>query len=290
MLLEKSHIDSPRVTKTLHGQSFLVGVWGSAGSGKSLVAINLAFELTRLSNRVLLIDSDFRRPSVSSWLGLTNSGPGISAALRLARTNRLAIDDLLRFCAELKFGGSRLEILPGLTNPARSREVVEEDLETLLSVTAGHFDFVILDLNDELPLDVGSEQESTSVPRLTKWLVEHSDLVLATLIADPVGLNRFLFDATRVGRDFWSVANRVNSRTYGKNVSIDLRRTVEMITEMPLKAELPNDAAGCDATILKARPLLLECPNSKLTLAVRSLANEIHDEFSSRLNSRNGKS
>lgn len=266
----------------------LVAVWGSAGSGKSMLAINLAFELTRLNQKVLLIDLDMCRPSVAAWLGLSDAGPGITAALRLARSSRLQVDEVFRLCAELKFGGSRVDILTGISSPKRWKEVRPEDIEVLVSVVSEHFDFILFDVSDELEIGLPG-QDPDSRPTITRWMVETADLVLATFVADPVGVNRFLFDLSAVGRDIWPIANRVSIRSLGRSPSKQLRDTLAHFTAFPIRAELPSDWASCEASISHARPLMLESPNAKLTLAVRSLACEIVDECGARLNSEGGE-
>jgi MinD-like ATPase involved in chromosome partitioning or flagellar assembly len=265
-----------------------IAVWGSAGSGKTMLAINLAFELTRLNQKVLLVDLDLRRPSVASWLGLTDAGPGITAAMRLARANRLEIEEVIRLCAELRFGSSRVDILTGLSNPVRWSEVRIDDLVSLLSAVGPHFDLIVFDLNDELSDKTIVDSELNSREDVTRWIVESVDLLLATFIADPVGINRFLFDLSSTDRDLWPVANRLSTRGLGKSAAKQLRSLLSDFTSSPIRAELPSDTASCDATISNARPLLLESPNSKLTLAIRALAAQILDESTSGLNSEGG--
>lgn len=288
-MLRKTRAGHKQATNLLEKRRpALVAVWGSAGSGKTMLAINLAFELTRLNQKVLLVDLDMCRPSVAAWLGLADAGPGITAALRLARSSRLQVDEVLRLCAELKFGGSRVDILTGISSPRRWKEVRPEDLDVLISVVSEHFDFILFDVNDEL--DIGPPvQDPDSRPTITKWMVEAADLVLATFVADPVGVNRFLFDLNAVGRDIWPIANRISIRSLGRSASKQLRDTLAHFTRFPIRAELPSDWASCEASISHARPLMLESPNAKLTLAVRSLACEIVDECGARLNSEGGE-
>lgn len=266
-----------------------IAVWGSAGSGKTLLAINLAFELARFDKRVLLVDLDMKRPSISSWLGLTEAGPGITAALRLAKSDRLSIEELQRLCAELKFAGSHLDVLPGLSSPRRWGEVTPELLDNLGDLIVQHYDFVVFDLNDEFnPVNIQPWADKSPGDTAT-WAIGRSDLVLAPFVADAVGVNRFLFDCQQADFEYWPIANRVSNKTLGNLGVKKLRDTIELLTKKPLKAEFPMDAGVCETSIAKARPLMLESPNSKLTLAIRSLAGEIADQHYPQINSQSGQ-
>ncbi len=52
-----------------------------AGEGKTTISLNLAMSLTKLVNRVLLIDGDLRKPAVHRALGI-EQGPGLLGCLR----------------------------------------------------------------------------------------------------------------------------------------------------------------------------------------------------------------
>ena len=266
-----------------------IAVWGSAGSGKTLVAMNVAFELARLGHKVMLVDLDMKRPSIASWLGLTDAGPGLTATLRLAGANRLDIDEVMRICAELKFGGSSLEVLTGLSSPKRWTEVSFESLSSLIASLDGHFDYVVMDLNDDIEEAPMAAGVITTRQRVTKWIIDEADLVLATFIADAVGINRFLFDLREIDGSFWLVANRVNSKVFGGTANGQLESTMRQFTSMRIRAHLPADFASCAATISRARPLMLESPNARLTLTIRRLTSEIVDELGTGINSRSGE-
>jgi succinoglycan biosynthesis transport protein ExoP len=62
------------------GHKSLLVVSASPGSGSSSVAINLAFAIGATDQRVLLIDANFRRPTIHKTLGLSE-GPGLANVL-----------------------------------------------------------------------------------------------------------------------------------------------------------------------------------------------------------------
>jgi MinD-like ATPase involved in chromosome partitioning or flagellar assembly len=261
-----------------HSQSVSVAIWGSAGSGKTLLAINLAFELARMGKKVLLVDADLKRPSVASWLALTNSGPGLTAAVRLANQNRLDVSEIIRLSAELKFENSKLDVLTGLSHPNRSTEVSPESMATLIECASNHFDFLVFDLNEDLDKSPGVSPGSVSFISATQFVISSVKLAIALFAAEPVGINRFLFDLQQLEREMWLVANRVGPKHLGKPSIRDLRETLRQFTSSPIRNWLPTDFVSSESSISHARPLLLEYPNAKLTLAIRALAGQIVDE------------
>lgn len=76
---ESPHAESYRVLRTnmqfankgVHGGAFAV-VSGGVGEGKSTTLFNLAFVCAQLGDKVLVVDSDLRRPVQHTFLGLSN--------------------------------------------------------------------------------------------------------------------------------------------------------------------------------------------------------------------------
>ena len=134
--------------KTLSAK--VIAVWGSAGSGKTTLAVNIGFELSSMDLKVLVIDADSYRPSIAASLGLTEPGPGITAVLRLARTSRLSIEEIDRLTEEIQFGKKSLRVLTGLNAPSRWPELDAESLGGLIEFARQHFDIIVIDLAGEL--------------------------------------------------------------------------------------------------------------------------------------------
>ena len=119
----------------------------AAGEGKTVTAINLAGALARGSDaRVLLIDADLRRPSVSTNLGLEDG-----------QTNGLA-DIIANEKLELSAGareieGVNLAVVPaGTPHPAIHKILRSPRLEHLLTEARKQFDFIVVDTPPLLPV------------------------------------------------------------------------------------------------------------------------------------------
>jgi hypothetical protein len=164
-----------------------------------------------------------------------------------------------------------------------------EPLSALCDLIAPQYDFVVFDLNDEIMSTESLASIDRSREEITTWAIARSDLVITPFVSDPVGVNRFLFDRQLADFDFWPIANRFSPKPQGGSAMQKLKGALELVLETPLKSILPADAVACDSSITNARPLMLESPSSKLTLAIRSLACEIADHRHPKINSESGQ-
>jgi MinD-like ATPase involved in chromosome partitioning or flagellar assembly len=261
--------------KTLSAK--VIAVWGSAGSGKTTLAINMGFELSSMDLKVLIIDADSYRPSIAASLGLTEPGPGITAVLRLARTTRLSIEEIERLTEEIQFGKKSLRVLTGLNAPSRWPELDPESLSGLIEFSRAHFDIIVIDVAGELEEGLVSASSEGGRNSSARAIIENADLALGVFAADPVGLNRFLWDCRNADFEFWPVANRVRASTIGKNPDRQLKDTMHRLARLEIKAVIAEDAQAVDLSLLKAQPLCLCAKNSKARESIRLLSLDVLD-------------
>jgi capsular exopolysaccharide synthesis family protein len=131
-----------RLATTLHlmqaqkGLQALIVSSALPRDGKTLTSTNLALTLSEsYKRRVLLIDADFRRPSVHDVFGLPNSA-GLANALRAAGPLSLPLVQVTEHLTILPAGTADASPVAGLTSE-RMRQVVHE--------ARARFDWVILD-------------------------------------------------------------------------------------------------------------------------------------------------
>ena len=103
------------------------------GSGKSMIAINLALSFASVGERVLLVDTDLRRASIGSYLGISNV---------------VGLTDLLIGQAEkvetFKFNG--VDVISSGTLPPNPSELLDSvKMRELLEKWEEDYDLVILD-------------------------------------------------------------------------------------------------------------------------------------------------
>ena len=268
------HLET-RTERKLDGR--VVACWGSTGSGKTTVCVNLGFELASLGKRVLIVDCDSYRPSLAALLGLTNSGPGITAVLRLARSKRLNVEELNRLSEEISFAKCSLRVVTGINAPSRWSELDGSGIGELIGFVKENFDFCLVDLAGEI--EDGLFSQTSQVPRnfAALELIRLSDLALGTFAADPVGVNRFLSDLRSVNFEFWPLANRVRASVLGRNPERQVRDTMFKIAQLKIHSAIPEDGAALDIAQKRGQPMLLAAKSSKTREAIRLLALEIAD-------------
>ena len=112
--------------------------------GKSMVAGNLACTLAlRTHQRILLLEGDLRRPSLSTMFGLEKN-PGLCEWLEGERSLAASIYHL---------EGPDIWILPAGSAPGNALELLQSGrLSTLMDQLAAWFDWIVIDSPPVLPL------------------------------------------------------------------------------------------------------------------------------------------
>lgn len=104
--------------------------------GKTAVAVNLALAQAH-SKRVLILDADLRRPSVSQALGLDPNKPGL--------TNLVSGSATFAQCLQRVAGTSLYAIAPGPIPLNPLELILSKRFEALLRALAGTCDFLVID-------------------------------------------------------------------------------------------------------------------------------------------------
>ncbi len=124
------------------GGCHVVGVSSAINSeGKSVSSVNLAYTMSQLNKRVLLIDCDMRRPTVPKKLPVAKT-PGLSDYL----TGQEGSGKVIQMC-NIKGDEQAFHVISAGRIPPNPMELLSsEKMEKLLERLRGHYDYIILDL------------------------------------------------------------------------------------------------------------------------------------------------
>ena len=142
--------------------SRIIGISSAlTGEGKSVTAINLAYSLAQLDKKVLLIDCDMRRPSLSTKLPI-HKRPGLSGYL----TSQNHLDELIQSCG-LRDAEDAFQIIASGHNPPNPIELLSSARMTrLLDKLRDMYDYIILDLPP-----VGEVSDALAVAKYTDGML-----------------------------------------------------------------------------------------------------------------------
>lgn len=154
-----------------------------AGEGKSLSAINLAYSLAQLDKKVLLIDCDMRRPSISVKLPVQKS-PGLSNYL----TGQVHRDEIIQHYSIDEEQG--FDIIASGNNPPNPIELISSaKMNKVLNSMRESYDYIIIDLPP-----VGEVSDALVAAKLVDGmlLVVRQDYCTTVALNDSVGQFEFV--------------------------------------------------------------------------------------------------
>ena len=192
------------------GDCRVIGVSSAlTGEGKSLTSVNLAYTLSQLDKKVLLIDCDMRRPSLAAKLPIQRL-PGLSSYL----SGQSQMDTLFQNCA-LKGEEDAFQVVSSGRNPPNPMELLSSQrMADLLQALRKMYDYVILDLPP-----VGEVGDALAVAKQTDGmlLVVRQNYCNRGALADAVAQFEFM-NAKILGIIFNCTAEQTGSysKRYGK--------------------------------------------------------------------------
>ncbi len=140
----------------------VIGVTSAQPSeGKSLTSVNLAFSLSELDKKVLLIDGDMRRPSIAAKLN-KRLAPGLSNLLAEQEISGSPIQKYLD-----SDGKKRFDVLCSGSVPENPSELLSSSVfKSLLRAIRKKYDYVVIDLPP-----VGAVIDATEVGKLADGML-----------------------------------------------------------------------------------------------------------------------
>ena len=257
-----------------------IAIWSPAGAGKSTVAVNLADQLARLNQRVLLVDADLTSPSCSLMLGLGPDATGISSVCRLAREARLDRSELLRLAIRLQVSRGSFHFIPGISSNIRWPEVTPSAIEVMLRVASQDFDYVIFDLASSIEPSLRVEAAAIARNELTRYLLTNCESAVLLAAADPVGLHRFMrqyLEVQQLRGQLNSIIaiNRVRATSIGTNPERQIEKVLAQLLKIRPHHYLPDDPQRIDAALREGIPARLVSRRGAFARAIAELAADL---------------
>ena len=237
---------------------------GKGGVGKSNTSINLAIQMRRMGQRVIILDADFGLANIEIMFGAVpkyNLGDLIYQGKN--------IREIITWGpGEVGFisGGSGIA---GLSN--LSRDYLEYIIRNLAELDT---------IADIIIVDTGAGISDA----VLEFLVASGEILLVTTpeptsITDSYSLLKALNRHPRFNREMSRVkviANRVDSEEEGKNLYNKLNAVVSRYLKLPLQYQgsIPDDAQLAKA-VMQQMPVSLQNPRAKSALAYERIAADL---------------
>ncbi len=174
--------------------------------GKSLTAVNLAYSLSQLGERVLLVDCDMRRPTVAEKLTVKKS-PGLSDFL----AGQIQGEHLLQPCG-IEGDANAFHVISAGRMPPNPMELLSSArMARMMKIFRDKYDYILLDLPP-----VGEVGDALAAAKLTDGIL----LVVRQNYCDRISLNHTINQFEFVGaKILGTVFNCTNEhgKGYGYN-------------------------------------------------------------------------
>lgn len=273
MTLNESKTLTRKDTKTrVITEPQLITVWGPQGAtGKSTIALNLAYEFSQLGQRVILLDLDTHAPALSLLLPIQETSAGLPGAARLIRQGRFGPEELDRLSLSIKHGRNRFRFLPGLPNASRWSEISPDTIVQLITSCKHNFDVIIADVASPIEDGLTIPDSPTGRNSACQTALKVSTRTLVCLADSKLSLARYL--------NTFSVLNELQKERVliinrGQN-SNTLANAIRSLTKERIELQIPGDEPALQLAESQLVPLALARRKSPARNAIAALAHKL---------------
>lgn len=226
------------------------------GSGKTIIAANLAVAMALEGARVVLVDLNLQFGDVDLVLNLV---PERTLAALVPRLNQLDSELMEQFLTEHETG---LKVLAAPSRPEYAETITAQVVEQVVNVLRQNYSFIIIDTPSELS-------------DITLAAIDQADVVLLVTTLDLLSLHNtrtvletlqqlnFPFEKIRL------VLNRADSK-----VGIT-PEDVENTLDLPVSVHIPSDGKVVVTSVNNGEPFVISNPEAPISQVIRKLAREL---------------
>lgn len=231
----------------------IVVMSAKGGSGKTVVATNLALLLTRFDDkRVALVDADLQFGDVCLVLQLEPRFTLVNAAHEMHHLDPQLLESLLTDHP------SGLRVMAAPLEPAFADDISTESLMTVVELLRENYDYVIVDT-------------ASMLDELLLSLLERADVILQVVDMDLPSVKnaKLALETLRLLKFPTSKVKLVLNRSNAKARLDD--KEIEGALKMSISAAIPSDGAVA-ASMNEGRPVVESAPKSRVAKGFESVA------------------
>jgi pilus assembly protein CpaE len=231
----------------------IVVMSAKGGSGKTVVATNLALLLTRFEDkRVALVDADLQFGDVCLVLQLEPRFTLVNAAHEMHHLDAQLLESLLTDHP------SGLKVMAAPLEPAFADDISTESLITVVTLLRETYDYVIVDT-------------ASMLDELLLSLLEKADVILQVVDMDLPSVKnaKLALETLRLLKFPTSKVKLILNRSNAKARLDD--KEIEGALKMSISAAIPSDGAVA-ASMNEGRPVVESAPKSRVAKGFESVA------------------
>lgn len=263
--------------------ALVIAVWGPKGApGRTSLSIGIATDLALQGRSVVLADADTYGGAVAGYLELFDEAPGFLAFARLAESGKLNGAHRERLTHKFQVGKHSIDVLSGMTNPARWPELTSSRVRSAVSALAETHDYVILDCGFNLEEDeeISSDLFAPRRNQATIACLKASDIIVAVSGPDVVSIARYIhaLDGLRtITQDvpIIHVVNRIVRSGGLSGAGQTVRNTLHRFAGLDYVHLIDDDTKGFNAALVSALPIQLSAPRSPVVKQLHAVTQVI---------------
>ncbi|MGC3021370.1 MULTISPECIES: AAA family ATPase [unclassified Brevibacterium] len=279
--LRASTVVPPRPTAPpgpVGGQGRIITVWGTGSSpGRTLTAVNLADQASRLGRRSVIVDADTVSGMVAATLGLTEESSHLASLCRAQSDRSVPLDGHSVPHAVVR---EDFHVITGLTKPERWPEIRASVLEAVLHRLARLYDLVVVDVSDRVDPDDEMADPFYDRHCATRAALAAADVVLVLAAGEPIGLQRLVKllgtpRAEELREKMRLVITKLRPGAVGHPPEARIREVLNRFVRVTPDYVLSDDRATADAAMLAGKTLHEQNPRSLLCQEIAAMAEDL---------------